>query len=35
LRQLAERDDLSLALWEELLGADPPILESPIQMTMF
>ena len=35
LRQLAERADLSLALWEELLGADPPILESPFQMTMF
>jgi hypothetical protein len=35
LRQLAERADLSLSLWEELLGADPPILESPIQMTMF
>ncbi len=35
LRQLAERSDLSASLWEELLGADPPILESPIQMTMF
>ena len=35
LRQLAERDDLSPVLWDELLDADPPILESPVQMTIF
>jgi hypothetical protein len=35
LRQLAEREDLSPVLWDELLDADPPILESPVQMTIF
>ncbi len=35
LRQLAERADLTTALWEELLDGDPIILESPVQMSMF
>jgi hypothetical protein len=35
LRQLAQRVDLSPAMLEELLDEDPPILESPTQMSIF
>ena len=35
LRQLARRADLSPAMLEEGLEEDPPILENPVQMTIF
>jgi hypothetical protein len=35
LRDLAKRADLSPAMLEEEFSKDPPILESPVQMTMF
>ena len=35
LRDLAKRADLSPAMLEEELSEDPPILESPVQMTIF
>jgi len=35
LRQLARRADLSPAMLEEVFDEDPPILENPVQMTIF
>jgi hypothetical protein len=35
LRELAKRADLSAAMLEKEFEEDPPILESPVQMTMF
>lgn len=35
LRQLSERTDLNLRLWDDLLDVDQPLLDEATQMTMF